>query len=78
MTFKQRAIVVAILITLCISIAFTLGSWIRVEQLEKELAIQKADVYVLTLVQAELLNRHGLHLEDVQVVINKKASEIEK
>lgn len=57
MTLKQRIIVVAILITLCLSIAFTLGSWIIVERLEKELAVQKADVYILILVQAERITR---------------------
>ena len=63
MNSKNRCIVIAILSTLFITIALTLFAWIRVEQLERELAVQRTDVYVLKLVQVALLNQHGLHVE---------------
>lgn len=60
---KNRCIVIAILAALAATIISTLFAWIRVEQLERELAVQKTDVYVLRLVQVALLNQHGLHVE---------------
>lgn len=63
MNSKQRFIIIAILVTLSATIVSTLCAWVRVEKLERELAVHKMDAYVLKLVQEELLNRHGLHLE---------------
>ena len=63
MDSKNRCIVIAILAALAATIISTLFAWIRVEQLERELAVQKTDVYVLRLVQVALLNQHGLHVE---------------
>ena len=63
MDSKNRCIVIAILATLAATIISTLFAWIRVEQLERELAVQKTDVYVLKMVQVALLGQHGLHVE---------------
>lgn len=71
MNTKNRIIVIAILVTLCITAVLTLLAWHRVAQLEQELAIQKIDVYMLKLVQEELLNQHNMHLEDNHPVPNK-------
>ena len=71
MNSKNRAIIIATLITLCLTVALTLWAWHRVSRLENELSIQKTDVYVLKMVQKELLDRHALHLEDGHPVPNK-------
>ena len=63
MDSKNKSIIVAILIAITALIVSTLCAWIRVERLERELAVQKTDVYVLRLVQVALLNQHGLHVE---------------
>ena len=63
MKTKTRTAIIATLITLCLSMILTLLAWAQVVRLEYELAIQKSDVYILKLVQAELLKQHGLHLE---------------
>ena len=71
MNSKNRAIVIAILVTLCVTVVLTLLAWHKVAQLEDELAIQKLDVYMMKLVQEELLKQHNLHLEDNHPVLNK-------
>ena len=63
MDSKNRCIVIAILSALAATIISTLYAWVRVEHLERELAIQKTDVYVLKMVQVALLGQHGLHVE---------------
>lgn len=62
MNNRQLAIIVFTTI-LCAGILFMICTWVRFNRLETKSLELESDVYVLKLVQQELLERHGLTLQ---------------
>lgn len=60
MNNKISIVVIAILVP---AILFMIAAWVRLSRLEDKALELEADVYILKLVQQELLERHGLSLD---------------
>lgn len=62
MANRQLTLIVFTTILVC-GILFMICAWVRFNRLETKSLELESDVYVLKLVQEELLKQHGLHLE---------------
>jgi hypothetical protein len=50
-------------IGLVAGVVFMLAAWVRFERIESKLTEHETKIYVIDLVQAELMDRQGLHVE---------------
>ena len=68
MDYNTKTIVFSILGSVIISCTFMLFGLAKFERMERELAMQRTDLYAIKLVQTVLLEQHSIKLELTQAV----------
>lgn len=68
MDYNTKTIVFSILGSVIVSCTFMLFCLIKFERMERELAVQRTDLYAVKLVQTVLLEQHSIKLELTKAV----------
>lgn len=68
MDYNTKTIVFSILASVIVSCTFLLFGLIKFERMERELAVQRTDLYAVKLVQTVLLEQHSIKLELTKAV----------
>ena len=68
MNYNTKTIVISILGAIIVSCIFMLFGLVKFERMERDLAMQRTDLYAVKLVQTVLLEQHSIKLKLTQAV----------
>ena len=68
MNYNTKTIIISILGSIIVSCIFMLFGLVKFERMERDLAMQRTDLYAVKLVQTVLLEQHSIKLELTKAV----------